>query len=47
VSGSYRLRWAESLPKVAAKLKEAHTKGRKVEGAMKSVDQATVLVLVY
>ncbi|KAF0175718.1 MAG: hypothetical protein FD161_3258 [Limisphaerales bacterium] len=37
----------ESVPEVAAKLKEAHTKDRKFEDVVKSVEQATVLVLVY
>ena len=37
----------ESVPEVAAKLKDAHTKDRKFEDVVKSVEQATVLVLVY
>ena len=37
----------ESVPEVAAKLKEAHTKERKFEDVVKFVEQATVLVLVY
>jgi predicted fused transcriptional regulator/phosphomethylpyrimidine kinase len=36
-----------TVPEVAAKLKEAHTKERKFEDVVKSVEQATVLVLVY
>ena len=37
----------DSVPEVAAKLKEAHTKDRKFQDVVKSVEQATVLVLVY
>jgi hypothetical protein len=36
-----------SFPEVAAKLKEAHTKERRFEDVVKTVEQATVLVLVY
>lgn len=37
----------ESVPEVAAKLKEPNTKPRKFEDVVKDVEQATVLVLVY
>jgi hypothetical protein len=37
----------ESLPDAFAKLKEPETKERKFEDAVKSVEQAAVLVLVY
>ena len=47
VKSSYLLSFLESVPEVAAKLKEAHTKDRKFEDVVKSVEQATVLVLVY
>lgn len=47
VKSSYLLSFLESVPEVAAKLKEAHTKDRKFEDEVKSVEQATVLVLVY
>ena len=47
VKSSYPLSFLESVPEVAAKLKEAHTKERKFEDVVKSVEQATVLVLVY
>lgn len=47
VKSSYLLSFLESVPEVAAKLKEAHTKERKFEDVVKSVEQATVLVLVY
>jgi DNA replication protein DnaC len=36
-----------TVPEVAAKLKETHTKERKFEEVVKSVEQATVLVLGY
>ena len=41
------LSFLESVPEVAAKLKEAHTKERKFEDVVRAVEQATVLVLVY
>ena len=44
---SYLLSFLKSVPEVAAKLKEANTKDRKFEDVVKSVEQATVLVLVY
>ena len=47
VKSSDLLSFLESVPEVAAKLKEAHTKDRKFEDVVKSVEQATVLVLVY
>jgi TPR repeat protein len=47
VKSSYLLSFLESVPEVAAKLKEAHTKDRKFEDVVKAVEQATVLVLVY
>ena len=47
VKSSYLLSFLESVPAVAAQLKEAHTKERKFEDVVKSVEQATVLVLVY
>ena len=47
VKSSYLLSFLESVPEVAAKLKEAHTKERKFEDVVRAVEQATVLVLVY
>ena len=47
VKSSYLLSFLESLPEVAAKLKEPSAKERKFEDVVKSVEQATVLVLVY
>ncbi|PAW91572.1 MAG: hypothetical protein B9S33_00300 [Pedosphaera sp. Tous-C6FEB] len=47
VKSSYLLSFLESVPEVAPKLKEAHTKERKFEDVVKAVEQATVLVLVY
>lgn len=47
VKSSYLLSLLESVPEVAAGLKDAHTKDRKFEDVVKSVEQATVLVLVY
>ena len=47
VKSSYLLSFLESVPEVAAKLKDAHTKERKFEDVVKAVEQATVLVLVY
>ena len=37
----------ESVPEVAAKLKEPNTKDRKFEEVVNSAEQAAVLVLVY
>ena len=47
VKSSFLLSFLESVPDVAAKLKEANTKGRKFEDVVKSAQQAAVLVLVY
>ena len=47
VKSSYLLSFLESLPEVAAKLKEPSAKERKFEDVVKSAEQATVLVLVY
>ena len=37
----------ESVPEVAAKLKEPNTKDRKFEDVVKDAEQAAMLVLVY
>ena len=47
VKSSYLLSFLESVPEVAAKLKEPETKARKFEEVVKSAEQAAVLVLVY
>jgi len=47
VKSSYILSFLESVPEVAAKLKDTNTRDRKFEDVVKSVEQATVLVLVY
>ena len=47
VKSSYLLSFLESVPEVAAKLKEPNPKDRKVEDVVKSAEQAAVLVLVY
>jgi len=47
VKSSYLLSFLESVPDVAARLKEPNTQDRKFEDVVKSVEQATVLVLVY
>jgi hypothetical protein len=47
VKSSYLLSFLESVPEVAAKLKEPETKERKFEEVVKSAEQATVLILVY
>ena len=47
VKSSYLLSFLESVPDVAAKLKEPETKERKFEDVVKSAEQAAVLVLVY
>ncbi|MSU42832.1 MAG: serine protease, partial [Pedosphaera sp.] len=47
VKSSYLLSFLESLPEVAAKLKEPSAKERKFEDVVKSAEQAAVLVLVY
>ena len=41
------LPFLDSVPEVAAKLKEPNTKARKFEDVVKSAEQAAVLVLVY
>ena len=47
VKSSYLLSFLESLPEVAAKLKDPSAKERKFEDVVKDVEKATVLVLVY
>jgi hypothetical protein len=47
VKGSYLLSFLESVPELAAKLKEARTAERKFEDVVKDAEQAAVLVLVY
>jgi S1-C subfamily serine protease len=47
VKSSLLLSFLESVPEVAAKLKEPNTKDRKFEDVVKSAEQAAVLVLVY
>ena len=47
IKSSYLLSFLESLPEVAAKLKNPNTAERSFEAVIKSVEQATVLVLVY
>ena len=47
VKSSFLLSFLESVPEVAAKLKEPNTKEQKFEDAVKSAEQAAVLVLVY
>ncbi len=47
VKSSFLLSFLESLPEVAAKLKEPNLRERKFEDVVKQVEQATVLVLVY
>jgi TPR repeat protein len=47
VKSSLLLSFLESVPEVAAKLKEPGTKDRKFEDVVKSAGQAAVLVLVY
>jgi S1-C subfamily serine protease len=47
VKSSFLLSFLESVPEVAAKLKEPNTKDRKFEDVVKSAEQAAVLVLVY
>ncbi|MCX6900407.1 MAG: tetratricopeptide repeat-containing serine protease family protein [Verrucomicrobia bacterium] len=47
VKSSFLLGFLESVPEVAAKLKEPETKERKFEDVVKSAEQAAVLVLVY
>jgi hypothetical protein len=47
IKSSFPLSFLESVPDVVAKLKEPNAKDRKFEDAMKSAEQAAVLVLVY
>jgi S1-C subfamily serine protease len=47
VKSSYLLSFLESVPEVAAQLKEPNTQSRPFEDVVKDVEQATVLVLVY
>jgi S1-C subfamily serine protease len=47
VKRSYLLSFLESVPDVAAKLKEPNAKEMKFEDVVKSAEQAAVLVLVY
>ena len=47
VKSSFLLGFLESVPEVAAKLKEPAGKDRKFEEVVKSAEQAAVLVLVY
>ena len=47
VKSSYLLSFLESVPEVAAKLKEPNTKQKVFEEVAKELQQAAVLVLVY
>jgi TPR repeat protein len=47
IKSSYLLSFLESVPEVAAKLKEPNTQERKFEDVVKDAEQAAVLVLVY
>jgi hypothetical protein len=47
VKSSFLLSFLESVPAVAAKLKEPLTADRKFEDVVKSAQDAAVLVLVY
>ena len=47
VKSSYLLSFLESVPDVAAKLKEPSAKEKKFEDVVKEAEQAAVLVLVY
>ena len=47
VKSSYLLSFLESVPELAAKLKEPRTGERKFEDVVKDAEQAAVLVLVY
>ena len=47
VKSSFVLSFLESVPEVAARLKEPNPKDRKFEDVVKSAEQAAVLVLVY
>jgi len=47
VKSSLLINFLESVPEVAAKLKEPRTKDRKFEDVVQSAEKAAVLVLVY
>ena len=47
VKSSFLLGFLESVPEVAAKLKEPNTQDRKFEDVVKAAERAAVLVLVY
>ena len=47
VKSSYLLSFLESVPVVAARLKESAAQPRKFEDVVNAVEQVTVLVLVY
>ena len=47
IKSSFLLSFLESVPEVAAKLKEPNTKEQKFEDVVKAAEQAAVLVLVY
>ena len=47
VKSSYLLSFLESVPEVAAKLKEPRIAERKFEDVVKDAEHAAVLVLVY
>jgi hypothetical protein len=47
VKSSYLASFQESVPEVAAKLKEPNTKEWKFEDVVKDAEQAAVFVLVY
>jgi len=47
VQSSFLLGFLESVPEVSAKLKQPNAKEVKFEDAVKSAEQAAVLVLVY
>ena len=47
MKSSFLLGFLESVPEVSAKLKEPNVKERKFEQAVKSAEQAAVLVLMH
>ena len=47
IKSSYLLSFLESVPDVAARLKEPNAKEKKFEDVVKEAEQAAVLVLVY
>ena len=47
VKSSYLLSFLESVPEVAAKLKEPNANEKKFEEVVKEAEQSAVLVLVY